>query len=617
MSNIAIHLDNLGKLYKLYRRPMDKILDVFGIQRWMFWRQGHYQEFWALRGVHLEIRTGERVGIIGRNGAGKSTLLKIISKTVTPTEGTVTVNGRIQALLELGTGFHPEFTGRQNIHASLAYQGFSIRRIREKEEDIIDFAELEDFIDQPIKTYSAGMYARLAFATATVIEPEILIIDEVLGAGDAYFAGKCVERMKRLTEESGATVLFVSHDIGSIQRFCNRVIWIDRGRIQRQGEVLETIKAYTAMIRQEEGLRLKAREWKILKKQAALLDTHEDVYDPLLFHLVSAHGQPPQGCHRIFALRLRLGQEEIGAIAVGSPMDNAPEHLHYLMDTPRYMNWGPAQKVHDTYYREYGNFQGKYAHAPFEFALPKTFRQSSPDADFYLEVEAEALIDEVAVEVYAQGQYIRLGCLPCGPRQWTAFRLPQHLLFVDEKPGLIPVSSTATRALLETASPVATVESQETPAFSEYGSGEARILAVHMLNDCGVENRIFETGEPFTVVLDFEASTALSNPVFVFCIYLIDGQCFTQWCVSTQELGHKIIQGSGRVYFRVQETLFGQASYVASAAIFKYLRKDGKEGESYHVLDRCIHFQMVRPLGDATERGLCLQPFTVDLQMIS
>ena len=217
MTELAIKIYNLGKMYKLYNNPADKVMDAFGVNHLLFWKKTYYQEFWALRGLDLEVKKGERLGIIGRNGAGKSTLLKIITGNVSPTEGTVEVKGRVQALMELGTGFHPEFTGRQNIRASLAYQGMSQSVISEKEEEIIDFSELEDFIDQPIKTYSAGMYARLAFSTATSVQPEILIIDEVLGAGDAYFAGKCVERMKKLTEQSGATVLFVSHDLGSVQ----------------------------------------------------------------------------------------------------------------------------------------------------------------------------------------------------------------------------------------------------------------------------------------------------------------------------------------------------------------------------------------------------------------
>lgn len=255
MSDVVIRLHKLGKMYRLYHRPVDKILDALGINHWLFWRKNYYRPFWALRDLNLEVRRGERVGLIGRNGAGKSTLLRLISKAVTPTEGECTVVGAVQALMQLGTGFHPEFTGLQNIQASLAYHGLTERQIGATTGDIIDFAELHEFIDQPVKTYSAGMYARLAFAVATSIEPEILIIDEILGAGDAYFYGKCVARMKQLTVDKGATVLFVSHDLPSVMALCDRALWIKSGRIVADGEPLKIVQAYYAEVQREENLR--------------------------------------------------------------------------------------------------------------------------------------------------------------------------------------------------------------------------------------------------------------------------------------------------------------------------------------------------------------------------
>lgn len=226
MSNeSAIEINGLGKMYKLYKNNSDKYKDAFKLN---FFKKDYYKEFWALRDINISINKGERVGLIGHNGAGKSTLLKTIIGRISPTEGSVRVNGKIQALLELGTGFHPEFTGRENIKAALMLVGCSYKQIDEMMDGIIDFAELEEYIDQPVKTYSAGMYARLAFSTATAIKPELLIIDEVLGAGDAYFSGKCVERMRSLTMDSGATVLFVSHDLASVQAICDRVIWPSR-----------------------------------------------------------------------------------------------------------------------------------------------------------------------------------------------------------------------------------------------------------------------------------------------------------------------------------------------------------------------------------------------------
>lgn len=256
MYNNSIEIKELGKMYKLYEKNSDKFADAFGLGKI---RKINYQEFWALRNINLEIRKGERLGIIGRNGAGKSTLLKCILGNITPTEGSIFVNGKIQALMELGTGFHPEFTGRDNIKLSLAYQQLSNREINRKIDEIIDFAELGEFIDQPIKSYSAGMYARLAFSTATSVIPEILIIDEVLGAGDAYFASKCVDKMKELTSKHGATVLFVSHDMSSVEMLCDSAIWIERGTLIQQGRTIDISKGYSKMTRERTEKRLKAK----------------------------------------------------------------------------------------------------------------------------------------------------------------------------------------------------------------------------------------------------------------------------------------------------------------------------------------------------------------------
>lgn len=630
----SIEIAGLGKMYKLYRRPLDRVLDVFGLSRWTFWRraESRYREFWALRDVELKVRRGERLGIIGRNGAGKSTLLKVITGNLAPTEGRVEVRGRIQALLELGTGFHPEFTGRENIRASLAYHGLSGAEIRAREEEIIDFAELEEFIDQPVKTYSAGMYARLAFSTATAIEPEILIIDEVLGAGDAYFAGKCVERMKSLTEQSGATVLIVSHDLSTIQRLCSRAIWVDRGRIRQSGEPLDVIKGYSAMVRHEEDVRLRARDQKVLKKQAMVLDSLQDVYDKLLFRLVPAEGGRPVGRTRVYELALEVGGDEIGRIDVGSAMDNSADHQHYVLDTPRYMDWGPPQSDRHGRYREYGDFQGRYGHAPFEFAIPKSYRAGGGRAAIRLRLVTTGGEPAVAVELYHEDEYRRLGCVERGERVTTELAIPAELLRDGAAPatgyeaeeaaapeaeppgGRIAALAEAGEVGVAEERPAEVAERRRDEA-SEYGAGGARIVAVRLYDSAGRESRVFHTGQALRVVLEFETDGPLVNPVFVFCVYLPDGQCATQWVVTSEALGEATLHGGGEVTFAVSELLLGRSAYVASAAIFKYLSRDGREAESYHVLDRCIHFQVHQPLGDVLERGLCVQPFQAALRV--
>lgn len=254
-SDTAITLAEVTKTYKLYPDPLSMTLDVLGLSRLLFWKSRACQEFTALDRVNLQVLKGQRIGIVGRNGAGKTTLLKLITGNFRPTEGSVFVNGQVQALMDMGLGFHQELSGIDNIKASLIYNGLSAQDIEEATADIIDFAELGDYLSQPLKTYSLGMQARLGFATATAIKPDILIIDEVLGAGDGYFAAKSAERMKRLTRD-GVTLLLVSHSSAQIMQFCESAIWIDKGKIVEQGDAMEVVKAYDAYLRRLDERRI-------------------------------------------------------------------------------------------------------------------------------------------------------------------------------------------------------------------------------------------------------------------------------------------------------------------------------------------------------------------------
>jgi lipopolysaccharide transport system ATP-binding protein len=621
-SKIIINIKNLSKMYKLYHRPGDKVLDAFGINHWLFWRKNYYQEFWSLRDINLTVNRGERLGIIGRNGAGKSTLLKIIAGNIAPTEGSVEVGGNIQALMELGTGFHPEFTGFQNIRASLAYQGFTSSQIEEKEKEIIEFAELGEFILQPIKTYSAGMYARLAFSTSTAIEPNILIIDEILGAGDAYFYGKCIERMRGLTDRFGTTVLFVSHDLASVQTLCDRTIWIDRGRLREDGLTLNVVKSYSAMIRKETELRLKARDAKLGNKRVNGWLDDEKLYHSLLFRLIDPTFYKSTDRQKIYRIVLRWGEEELGEIIAGGAQDNDPAQRHFIFDDPNTMNWSkPATNVYGSY-REHGAFGGSYGHAPFQFAVPKLY--CDPLNDFELIITGEGT-GTACLEFFNDKEYVRVGEFSPHGYDNYRFTIPGRQLFPAEdtidlqaKQEKYDKSTNITHLLEDqvTETTVNDVQSDKASLVqldqnSEYGTGEIRIEDVCIRDRFGINRRILETNQFYRVVINYRASQPIKQPIFVFCIYLPDGRCASQWFAKTSDFGKDIIDGQGSICFELDNLMLGRGSYIASAAIFKELRPDGIEAESYHLLDRCLHFQINQPFEDRYERGLCQQPYRV------
>lgn len=252
-SNIAIQAENISKLYQLYAQPQDRLKQSILPKLQLLLRRPtrqYYREFWALRDISFEIEKGETVGIVGRNGSGKSTLLQIIAGTLTPTLGSVKVNGRLTALLELGSGFNPEFTGRENVYLAGSIMGFSRQEMDNWFDDIAAFADIGSFIDQQVKFYSSGMYVRLAFATNIMVQPDIMIVDEALAVGDMKFQVKCMSALRR-RQDAGATILFVSHDINAIRSLCTRAIYLDGGQMLQFGPAVEVANAYFKAMREE------------------------------------------------------------------------------------------------------------------------------------------------------------------------------------------------------------------------------------------------------------------------------------------------------------------------------------------------------------------------------
>ena len=244
---ISIKVDKVCKIYNLYNKSIDRLKEAIFPQKHQYHRE-HY----ALKNISFEVKKGETFGIIGTNGAGKSTLLKMITGVAVPTSGTIVTNGKISALLELGAGFNKNYTGRENVYLNGTMMGYTKEEMQSRIDNILEFADIGEFIDQPVKTYSSGMFARLAFAVAINVEPEILIVDEALSVGDVFFQNKCYKKFEELRSKN-TTVIFVSHDIGTVRRMCSRVLWIEHGEQQMVGESGEVCTQYTNSILDKRG----------------------------------------------------------------------------------------------------------------------------------------------------------------------------------------------------------------------------------------------------------------------------------------------------------------------------------------------------------------------------
>ena len=571
MSDQAITVSNLGKMYKLFNNRRDRILYSFGLLP-----QNRYNEFWALRNINLEINKGERIGIIGNNGAGKSTLLKTIIGNILPTEGYINVDGKIQALIELGTGFHPEFTGRENIKAALTYQGVPQKQIKGLQDEIIEFSELDEFIDRPFRTYSAGMQARLSFSVATAITPDILVVDEILGAGDAYFAGKSVERMRSITSDAGATVLFVSHDLSAVMQLCTRIIWIDRGCVLMDGDPLVVTKEYLKKVREREELRLRKRENE---------STTQGV--KTLFRLIASNPNAKQ-TGKVYNINLLFGGIKEADIHVGAPMDNDENSDNNIIVRKGFTCWGhPKADSHGTY-REIISNTGEYKHAPFQLNI----NPNHGEENYVIEIDAE-LDDELELQIYHN--------------KHKKYSFVNKLMPAGIKKYIINISSITSLYITEDKNDTI----NENVIRYSYGNRMMTIENVSLLNEIGIDTRIFDEHGKLTVAIEYSTNGCIDKPVFVVCIYYPDGKCASQWFADNVDLGKNVFNGSGKVVYKINDLLLGKGNYIVSVGIFTKKPEIEEEADSYHVIDKSIYFEIKKPFGDTLERGLCLQPYEV------
>ncbi len=351
---------NLSKVYRLYAKPHYRMMDMFGLLKN---KHQAYTEHAALDNINLQVNRGEKVAIIGRNGAGKSTLLKIITNVIRPTSGTIDVDGKVHALLQIGTGFHPEFTGRENVYGYLAQLGLTGKEADEKVREVIEFAELEEYIDQPMKTYSTGMGVRLMFSTSTAITPNLLVLDEVMGVGDSYFSQKSYERMRELCEAKGTTLLLVTHDLYSARNLCDRFIWIDRGKMILEGDGKTITHAYEASIRDQEENRLRQKRLVILKEN---LRANEDKKNLLYGQINKLNAESPSDLH-ISHLRFLSNGTELASISMAE--ETSSTNIRLITDQGE-GNWGQPRIWMGQVAREFLPYGSIYHKLPFAINSP-------------------------------------------------------------------------------------------------------------------------------------------------------------------------------------------------------------------------------------------------------
>jgi lipopolysaccharide transport system ATP-binding protein len=540
---------NVGKAYKLFPSPLGIFLDALGLSRLT-----RYREFWAVRGFDLELARGQRLGLIGRNGAGKSTVLKLITQNVDATEGTVEVDGDVYALFEAGGGLHPEFSGYENVRASLEAMGLDAGAVAEAERDIAEFTELGRFLEQPLKTYSLGMQSRLSFAISTAVEPEILIVDEILGAGDAYFFGKAISRMQRLVE-SGAAVLIVSHALDQIVRFCEETIWLDRGRIVMRGPSNDVVKAYERFVRNLEDRRLRAKNRKTLLPGYDAFE--RESYTEHVEIEVAAVAEAGSRCEVARVALLRDGELE-DELVVGGAQDADETQSAFVVDGG---GWSEPRLDGETFFRALVS-DGQPARGRIAFALWFLYPQSR----YEVELTYRARGGGASVALGTGGELERpLELAPAG--DWTVRRL--QLSRPDGAAG--------------------DVTGRE---LSRWRGTEGLVMEqVRMLDEDGREQAVFEVHRPLSVVVDVVATEDGAFPLIpAALVFRPDGIVVTRHVGEERVLD--LAQGD-----RVQARLdlgplqLGNGSYLLSVGLYRWLDLDNTvASEYYDYLDRSFEF---------------------------
>lgn len=564
MSDLAIKIENLNKTYRRFASTKWQILSSFGFPI----LKSKFDDFDALVDINITIKKGERVALVGRNGAGKSTLLKILSDQLSKTSGKIIVDGNIQALTELGIGFHPDFTGLENINHSLLLSGFSKKEIVKKRREIIDFTELSEFIHRPIKEYSAGMYARLAFAVAIEIRCEILVIDEILGAGDAYFTGKCIERMKKIAE-SGATILFVSHDMSAVQMLCDRAIWVHHGKVVLDGGTLDVSKHYMSAVRDEEEQRLEAKKKSLTKELVGVKNAEKQ----LLFRFVF----PSHNENKVVPFRIKevfVGSKSQGLKRI-LLTDEVKKSGRGVIYDPQKMNWGEVKFDKAGNYREVGDFDGLYNHAPF------VVNTSGETVDFGKIMFKASSSHPISLEVYNEAiqeyQPILTIIHTSTKSDWQELEFDFSsvdccgLEHRDDEPGLVSKDNVHYASEMEV-----------------YGDRQVEISSFYFFDEEKVSRYTLVTGARAFARIEFKVNAAsILNPVAVIAIYTPSGECVCQLISRRDKFEFGEVRGQGYVECDLAPFLLGPGEYIVSVGLFKDIDLSSNiESEAYCIHDR-------------------------------
>ena len=587
----VIRLTGVSKSYMIYSAPKYWLADFLGFRR--FLKAGkHYRSFWALRGIDLEIPRGGKYAVIGRNGAGKSTLLRIISDNIAPTVGVVETRGRCETLMELGTGFHPEATGRENIYTSLAYKGITGKAAEEVFWDVVDFSELDEFLDQPVKTYSSGMYLRLAFSVATVMAPDILIIDEILSAGDLYFQAKCLERIQSLAAGPGVTILFVTHDLNAARRLCDTFIWIDRGRIVKVGPGPEIAADYNDFIRKQKEIRIRARNFRLSEKPLTVLkDTDEEGGRIFGRFMLNSERQNKSGGPSICGIRLYVRGKLQEEIRVGDAMDDSNDHYRsFIIPSPEESAWGEPEECEGRLCRRVR--RGKRGDSGAHFALflaYDDFHSENYSADLevvYLDASELPCYVELHTGVSGLKRMLTLEHSADGTWKTARLTIPKWLYTrhgsakFDAEHVDREVSARESKHFHEGDNDQEQRNHDRTTALRPkqcFGTGQVKIDRFVFLDEKGTEQYVFQHGHPLIIETTYrteDLSLLGTTMIMVLSFRSLNGVIATM-IVSTIQDVTITIRPSGKIRLNINPLLLGGGSYIVTPALFSKLDLHG------------------------------------------